>query len=118
MRKTLLSILAAIVFTMFGAAVVAAQEAAAEKPEAAKPAVKAETISGTLSMVLTDKKLVVLTGSGGVPYNFKVTGSTRIKVGGKKAKLDELAGRTNKAATVKFLPLPSGNVVQSIEVGE
>ena len=117
MRKTLLSILAVIVFTLLGAAVVVAQEVAAEKPEAAKPAVKAETLSGTLAMVLTDKKLVVLTGSGGVPYNFKVTGSTRIKVDGKKAKLDDLAGQANKPATVKFLPLRSGNVAQSIEVG-
>jgi threonine dehydrogenase-like Zn-dependent dehydrogenase len=117
MRKALLSTLAVMVFTMFGAAGVVAQEAAAEKPEAAKPAVKAETISGTLSMVVTDKKLVVLTGTGGVPYNFKVTGSTRIKVGGKKVKLDELAGQTNKLATVKFLSLPSGNIAQSIEVG-
>jgi hypothetical protein len=116
MRKALLSILAVIVFTMFGAAVVVAQEAA-QKPEAAKPAVKAETISGTLSMVVTDKKLVVLTGTGGVAYNFKVTGSTRIKVDGKKAKLDELAGQAHKSVTVKFLPVRSGNIAQSIEVG-
>lgn len=116
MRKALLSILAVIVLAVFAAAVVVAQEAA-QKPEAAAPAVKAETVSGTLAMVVTDKKLVVLTGTGGVPYNFKVTGSTRIKVDGKKAKLDELAGLGKRAVTVKFLPVRAGNIAQSIEVG-
>jgi hypothetical protein len=52
-----------------------------------------------------------------VPYNFKVTGSTRIKVDGKKAKLDELAGQAHKSVTVKFLPVRAGNIAQSIEVG-
>jgi hypothetical protein len=51
-------------------------------------------------------------------FGFKVTGATRIKVAGKKAKLDELASQTNKAASVKFLPTRSGNVAQSIEIGQ
>jgi len=51
-------------------------------------------------------------------FGFKVTGTTRIKVAGKKAKLDELASQTNKAASVKFLPTRSGNVAQSIEIGQ
>jgi hypothetical protein len=37
---------------------------------------------------------------------------------GKKAKLDELASQTNKAATIKFLPTRSGNVAQSIEISQ
>jgi ABC-type amino acid transport substrate-binding protein len=93
----------------------AAKKAAAEKPKA--ELAKAETISGTLRMVAADKKIVVLTDSAGTPFNFKVTGTTRIKVAGKKAKLDELASQTNKAASVKFLPTRSGNVAQSIEIG-
>jgi ABC-type amino acid transport substrate-binding protein len=92
-----------------------AKKAAVEKPKA--ELAKAETISGTLRMVAADKKIVVLTDSAGTPFDFKVTGATRIKVAGKKAKLDELASQTNKAASVKFLPTRSGNVAQSIEVG-
>jgi ABC-type amino acid transport substrate-binding protein len=93
----------------------AAKKAAAEKPKAELG--EAETISGTLRMVAADKKIVVLTDSAGTPFNFKVTGVTRIKVAGKKAKLDELASQTNKTASVKFLPTRSGNVAQSIEIG-
>lgn len=127
MKKPLLFLLGVLLLTFVGILPALAQEAApskekpaeekaapAEKPkeEAAKP----ETIAGTLHMVVTDKKIVVVTDSTGTPFNFKVTGATRIKVGGKKAKLDELAGQTDKSASVKFLPLRSGNVAQSIEV--
>jgi hypothetical protein len=116
MKKTLLALAIIVAVTLVGGAA-AAQEAAPEKAEAAKPAVKAETMTGTLSMVVAEKKVVVLTGSSGIPYNFKVTSSTRIKIDGKKAKFDELSGQTKKSATVKFLPLHAGNMAQSIEVG-
>jgi len=116
MKKMLFTLLAVFVLAFFGATLAVAQEAA--PAEKAAPAVKAETISGTISMVLVEKKLVVLTGSGGVPYNFKVTAGTRIKVAGKKVKFAELAEQTNKPATIKFLPLRSGNAAQSIEVSQ
>lgn len=116
MKKMLFTLLVVFVLAFFGASLAVAQEAAAAKKAA--PAVKAETISGTISMVVAEKKLVVLKGSGGVSYNFKVTGGTRIKVAGKKAKFAELAEQTNKSATVKFLPLRSGNAAQSIEVSQ
>jgi hypothetical protein len=51
-------------------------------------------------------------------FNFKVTAAARIKVARKKATLDELASQANKAACVKFLPTRSGNVAQSIEIGQ
>ena len=129
MKKALLMLLGLFVFTFVGISAAIAQEAAkskeapaeekaapAEKPkaEAAKP----ETISGTIQMVAADKKIVVVTDSSGTPFNFKLTGATRIKVAGKKAKLDELANQTNKSVSVKFLPLRSGNVAQTIEVSE
>jgi hypothetical protein len=128
MKKLLFLILSGLVLTFVVFSSTLAQEAtkpaeapaekkaAAEKPKA--EFAKAETISGTLQMVAADKKIVVLTDSAGTPFNFKVTGATRIKVAGKKAKLDELASQTNKAASVKFLPTRSGNVAQSIEIGQ
>lgn len=127
MKKPLLFIQGILLVTFVGILPALAQEAApskekpaaekaapAEKPkaEAAKP----ETIAGTLQMVAMDKKIVVVADATGTPFNFKVTGATRIKVAGKKAKLGELAGQTGKSASVKFLPLRSGNVAQSIEV--
>jgi hypothetical protein len=129
MRKALFLLLAVLVLMFAGMSFSLAQQAAkpkeaaaaakatpAEKPpaEVAKP----ETISGTIQMVVADKKLVVLADAKGVPYNFKVTGTTRIKVAGKKAKLEELAAHTNKSASVKFLPLHAGNIAQTIDVSE
>jgi len=89
--------------------------AAAEKPKEAM--VKAETLAGTLQTVLVDKKLIVVASSNGVPYNFVVSGATRIKVGGTKAKLADLAGATGKSVSVKFVPEKrAGNIAQSVEV--
>ena len=116
MKRITLSILVLMALALF-AGTLAAQEPAGEKAEKAKPAVKAETISGKVSMVVADKKLLVLTAASGIPYNFQVTGGSRIMIDGKKAKLDALAAQTGKTATVKFLPLRTGNRAQSIEVG-
>jgi len=123
MKKALLLLSALLVLAFIGASWVMAQEAPAtkeaapaEQPKA--PAVKSETISGTIQMVIADKKLVVFTSSAGTPFNFKVTGATRIKVAGKKAKLADLEGQAGKPATVKFQPLRSGNVAQTVEVTE
>jgi len=99
-----------------------AQEAATkpETPAAAKPkaaAVKPEMLSGTLQSVAADKKLVVVTGASGIPFNFKVTGATKIKVGGTKAKLADLSSATGKSVSVKFLAeKKAGNIAQSIDV--
>jgi hypothetical protein len=82
----------------------------------AKAAAKPETINGTVLMVDTDKKLLVLTGSGGVLYDFKLTNATRIKIGGQKAKLDDLSSQANKQASVAFVPLRTGNMARSVEV--
>lgn len=119
MKKRIFPLLAVMLLAFWGGpCVVAQEEAPAGKPEVKDEVVKPETLSGTISMVLTEQKLVVVVSSTKVPYNFKVTGSTRIKIGGKKAKLADLAGQTGKTAFVKFLPLRSGNVAQSIEVSE
>ena len=125
MKKLLLLILSGLVIVSSALAQEAEKpkEARAEKKAAAAEMPKAElgkaeTISGTLQMVAADKKIMVLTDSAGAPFNFKVTSTTRIKVAGKKAKLDELASQTNKSASVKFLPTRSGNVAQSIEIGQ
>jgi ABC-type amino acid transport substrate-binding protein len=128
MKKLLLLILSGLVLSFVAVSSTLAQEAgkpkeapaekkaAAEKPKGVLA--KAETISGTLQIVAADKKIVVLTDSAGTPFNFKVSGATRIKVAGKKAKLAELASQMHKAASVKFLPTRSGNVAQSIEIGQ
>jgi hypothetical protein len=129
MKKALLLFLAVLVLMFVGASFSLAQEAAKPKEAAAgekaapaeQPKVetaKPETIAGTIQMVVAEKKLVVLADSKGVPYNFKVTAATRIKVAGKKAKLADLGAQINKTASVKFEPLHAGNIAQTIEVSE
>jgi hypothetical protein len=129
MKKLLFLILSGVVLMFFAVSSTRAQETekpkeapagktagAAEKPSAAFA--KAETISGTLSMVDADKKIVVVTDSAGTPFDIKVNGATRIKVAGKKAKLDDLVSETNKAVSIKILPTRTGNVAQTIEIGQ
>lgn len=119
MKKKLLPLMTLLVVVLFAAAWAVAQEKAAETKAEEKtekaPAVKAETISGTISMVKAEQKLVVVT-SNNIPYTFQVTGGTRIIIGGKRSKLADLEGQSGKSASVTFLPLHSGNRAQKIEV--
>jgi hypothetical protein len=129
MKNRVFTLVFAAVLTLFGAALVCAQDqSAAPAPAKAAPAKKhamagmsavpPETISGTLSSVDASTKTVVVT-AGGVPYNFTVTGATKITVGGSKAKLDALSGDTSKQASVTFLSeKKKGNIAKSIEVTE
>lgn len=85
----------------------------------AKYARGAQSVSGSISMVDADKKLVVITDSNGVPFDFKVTKGTRIEVNGKKSTLSDLAQQTNKQASVKYRDgLEHGLLAQSIQVSE
>ena len=81
-------------------------------------AFKAEkgTVSGTLSMVDSDKNFVSVKDSNGTSFGFKVSHSTKVTVGGQKAKLADLSSNTNKQATVKYMARRDGDVAQSIEV--
>lgn len=138
MKNRMLTFVAVLALVLLGAISLMAQDqpaaaqdqsAPAASDNAAKPAAPAkhhamaaaasETVSGTLTMVDADKKLVVVSGSSGVPYDFMVTGATRIKVGANKAKLADLSSDTNKQATVMFMAEKKrGNVAKSIEVTE
>ena len=126
MKKMVVSVLTLALFVLLGAMSLAAQEAekADEAPAKAAnagkktPWSKPETLSGTISSVKSDEKLVIVTSSTGVPYDFKVTGATKIKVGDQKGKLEDLSGATNKQVSVAYLPTRTGNVARSIEVSQ
>ena len=99
------------------------EQPAAKNPTAvaeARPRVKItpvepETLSGFVRSVDPARNLVVVQASE-VPYDFKVTPVTKIKIGDHNATLTELAGLVNSQASVTFVPLKSGDVAQSIEV--
>lgn len=125
---------------------------AATQPDSLKNLLgKPERISGLISMVVPDKRLivvtvpanevpkflmvledsttvqqqadgvvkhhkkVVLTQSTAASFNFKVTNTTAIKVGGRPM-TGSLTALNNKQATVRFVPLRSGNIAQAIDV--
>jgi len=122
MKKALFLLVACLILSYAGTLPALAQEAQTKEapaaPEKAKmAAVKPETLAGTLQTVVVDKKLLVVTSSNGIPYDFTVTGATKILVAGKKAKLADLAGATGKSVSVKFLPeKKAGDIAQSVEV--
>lgn len=129
MKKTLLSVLVLALFAFLGVASLAAQEAEKPAAEAAPKAAagakramanwsKPETLSGSIVLVKSDDKLVVVNSSAGIPYDFKVSGGTKIKLGDKAGKLDDLAGATGKQATVNYVPTRTGNAAKSIDVSE
>ncbi len=118
----------ALLLTITAALLLGIQTASAQKGKSTGPATKtvqatwssykAETIEGTLSMVVAEQKLVVITSSNDVPYDFLVTKKTKIDIGGTPSSFDNLSGQINRQATVTFLPRRNGNMAQSISVSE
>ena len=76
----------------------------------------AESLGGTVSMIGNAGEMLTLTGSNGVPYDFKVTGHTRIKIAGNPAKFDDLKGQMNKQAAIEFVPMSDGNIAKTVNV--
>ncbi|MGH9342489.1 MAG: hypothetical protein ACRD19_01805 [Terriglobia bacterium] len=84
----------------------------------AKYAAGVQSLSGTLSMVEAQQKVVVVTDSNGTPFNITVGKGTKIEVSGKKGTLDDLSGQTNQQVSVKYRDhLDKGLTAVSIEVG-
>lgn len=120
-KMVVLSVLSLALLVFFAVAPLAAQDAQAGGDTGAKPAAKAEkkakyeaskpeTLSGTVSLVKADDKLVVVTSSAGVPYDLKITPATKINP---KGNLDDLSG---KQASVTYLATRTGNIAKSIDV--
>lgn len=76
----------------------------------------AEDLSGAITAVDASGKEVTLVGSNGVPYDFDLGKATRVELSGQKIALSQLAGETNKQATVHFVPTAQGNLADSIQI--
>ena len=76
-----------------------------------------ETISGKITMVVPDRKLMVVVSPDGVPYDVVVNGATRIKSGSRSVTLQGLEQYQNKNVTIKFIPERRGDVAESIRIG-
>jgi len=77
---------------------------------------RTETIQAMIALVDVRDHLLVLKSADGTCYNFKVQPSTSIMAGGERAKLEDLAARTGKEASVTFRVLRTGNLALKIEV--
>lgn len=84
----------------------------------AKYAAGTQSLSGTLSMVDSQQRVIVVTNSEGTPFNFRVMRGTRIMVGGKKGTLDDLSGQKSQQVSVKYRDhMNAGLVAQVIDAG-
>lgn len=109
-----------------GSALAVAQEGSAKGKSHAHPAMsgekkghaldKAENISGTVAMLESSGETITLSGSNGVPYDFRLTKHTHVTIGGKSAKPDDLKNQVNKQATIEFVPMSDGNLAKTVTV--
>jgi invasion protein IalB len=88
--------------------------------QAKKPAsdvlARAENLSGKISTIGSSGKEVTLMGANGVPYDFDLTGKTKIEVGNQRIASSQLTNETQKQATVHFVPTARGNVAETIQI--
>ncbi len=78
---------------------------------------KAETLSGTIWMVDQTKRLVVVRDASGIPFDFIVPRSVRIKSSTGAVKLQDLASMKDRTVHIKFMPERRGDVAESMRVG-
>jgi len=76
----------------------------------------AESLSGTVQMVVADQNLLVVNGPNGVPYDLKITPKTVIVVGDKAGTIESLGGAIGKQVSVGFVPRRDGNFATRVEV--
>jgi hypothetical protein len=98
---------------------ISAKKSAAMKKNPARPSIvlaSPEQISGTISFVGPSDKEITLMGANGTPYDFNVTRSTKVDVGGQKVGPTTLTSEYNKPATVRFVPTARGNLAQTLEI--
>jgi|SRR5215469_1104907 len=89
---------------------------AASKTAANRSAWAPQALSGTLTIVDPDKKLVVIQTAGGVSYDLDVTRATRIQSGDQIISLRDLNQDINQNVSVKLVPERQGDIATSIRV--
>lgn len=92
--------------------------AAASQPATStmRTAWPAETLSGTMAMVDSGQKVVVVQDSSGVPFDMIVTPNTRIQSGDRTITFNDLTGDMTKTVSVKYIPERRGDVATSIRI--
>lgn len=76
----------------------------------------AESLSGTIQMVVADQELLVVNGPNNVPYDLKVTPKTLVVVNEKRGTIQSLANQIGRAVTVAYMPERDGDMAMRVEV--
>jgi hypothetical protein len=75
-----------------------------------------ENLSGTIAAVNLSDEVISLTGTNGVPYDFRVNRRTRMEMANQKVTLSELANDVHDRASIHFVPQSNGNRAETIQV--
>ncbi len=78
--------------------------------------VKPETISGTLTIVNAEDKLIFVKAENEITYDFRIGPQTKISAGEKTLKFDQLADQVGKGVEVVFRPLKTGNAASTVAI--
>ena len=116
MKTMLISLSIAMCACLLATPIMGAERTKANVP-AAKPAVvKAETLSGTVLMVDPGRKLLVVKGADGVPFDLHLTSSTRIQSGRQRLTIRDLSQDKQKTVSVRFVPARNGDIASSVDL--
>lgn len=95
-----------------------AKATSAEKKAASQTGYKlgeSELFTGMIASVDTAASTVTLT-SNGVPYTFRLTGNTKIRVNGNNVAFETLSEHIGHNASIHFVPYSKGNFADHFEV--
>jgi hypothetical protein len=120
MRKSILTALAAVAMVCLPVAGATATNAKVTKTaqHANNQMWQPETLSGKITMVDPALKLVVVQDSSGVPFDIKVSSSTRIKSANGMLNLSDLNSDLNRNASINFVPESRGDIAKTINVSQ
>ncbi len=76
-----------------------------------------ETLSGKITMVEPNQKLLVVQSQDGVPFDMVVSPGTRIKNGNRTLSLNDLSQDVNQNVSIRFVPERRGDVARTIQIG-
>lgn len=117
--KNVVSVIASVACALL----LALPAAAASKPATAKtrPAAEKtqwapETLSGKITMVDPNQKLIVVQ-SDGVPFDMMITPRTRIEANGNRIGWNSLKNDQNQSVTLRFVPEARGDVARTVKIG-
>lgn len=124
MTRVNLSILAGTACALLLAMPLTAANVPAAKANKNKPAITAirsawspEILSGKITMVDPNQKLMVMQTPDGVAFDMVVTPHTRMRLGDHATTLKDLTQDVNKPISVRFIPERRGDVAESIQIG-